>query len=92
MVISDMPQKRNLKRESLEVYLLYLLMGNRPMFNICGMLLLVCSVFARRVSLLAGNISLLVAVLLLLAVYSDRFIRFLAKAGAWIGTIRSSND
>ncbi len=87
-----MPQKRNLKRESLEVYLLYLLMGYRPMFNISGLLLLVCTVFAWRISNLAGNISLLLAFLLLLVAYSDSFVRFLAKAGAWIGTIGRKSD
>lgn len=87
-----MVRKRNLKRESLEVYLLYLLMGYRPMFNISGLLLLICTIFAWRISRLAGNISLVIAALLQFVAYSDGFVRFLAKAGAWIGTIGKKDD
>jgi hypothetical protein len=87
-----MTQRRNLNRESLEVYLLNLLLAYRPMIQISGLLILISSVFALSMSPIVGLITLGVAILLVLVSCSYHATLYLAKIGAWLGTIRMNND
>jgi hypothetical protein len=83
--------QRNLKREGLEVYLLYLIMVYRPLFQIFGILLCIYSIAAYSYSLVAGSFSLLLAVLLFLVANTYRTALYLAKLVAWIGTLWEHN-
>lgn len=87
-----MAKRRNLDRESLEVYLLNLLLAYRPIIQISGLLFLMTSVFALSMSPAVGLIALGVAIFLLLVSFSYQATLYLAKLGAWLGTLRMEND
>lgn len=86
-----MNQRRNLKREGLEVYLLYLLLSYHPMFLMSGLLLLIYSLVALSFSPIIGSIFFMGANLLILVSFSYKATLYLAKIGAWIGTNQKKN-
>lgn len=87
-----MKQGRDLEREGLEVVLLYLLLGYRPIFQVSSLLLILFSVFTLSFSPLGGWISFGVAFILVLISYSFQATLCLAKMGAWLGSIGKKND
>jgi hypothetical protein len=88
MVVRIMAKQRNLDREGLEVYLLYLLLAYRPFLQICGVLFLVFSALGFTFSPAAGGIVFILALLLITLTYSYNAVVYAAKFGAWLGTIR----
>jgi hypothetical protein len=88
----EMTKRRNLDREGLEVYLLNLLLAYRPLFQISGLLLFVTSVVALSFSPFVSVITLGVAICLVILSYSYQAILYLAKFGAWVGTIGKNKD
>ena len=86
-----MTKRRNLDREGLEIYLLNLLLAYRPILQISGLLFLITSVVALALSPIGGSIALGVAILLVTLSYSYQATLYLAKVGAWLGTIRVNN-
>ncbi|KPL06212.1 hypothetical protein AMJ86_09415 [bacterium SM23_57] len=87
-----MAKRRNLDRESLEVYLLNLLLAYRPIIQISGLLFLMTSVFALSMSPVVGLITLGIAIFLVMVSFSYQATLYLAKLGAWLGTLRMEND
>ena len=87
-----MPKNRKQKprdkdREGLEAHLLYLFQAYRPLFAICAVLLLAYATYIISYSPLATIFSLAVALPLALLSFSFQASLFLAKFGAWLGTI-----
>jgi len=85
--ILQMTNKRNLDREGLEVYLLNLLLGYRPLFQLTGLIFLVITLVAISFSPAAGIVSLALAGFLFMLAYSYRVVVAVSKFGAWLGTI-----
>ena len=82
-----MTNKRNIDRERLEVYLLHLLLSFRPMLQLGGLILLIASLVAFGPSPLLGCIVLGLALFLLLPTFSYQMTLYLARLGAWVGTL-----
>ncbi len=87
-----MIKRRNLHKESMAVYFLHLLLAYRPILRRIGYLILISSVIALLFSPLLSSISLFVAIFLILFSTSHTLTQYLAKLGAWVGTIRKSNS
>jgi len=87
-----MKQRRNLEREGLEMYLLYLLLGYRPIFLVCSLLLMLFSISELSFFPIGGWISFGVALMLVLVSTSFRAALYLAKIGAWAGSMGKKND
>jgi hypothetical protein len=82
-----MKKRRNLDRERLEVYLLYLLLAYRPFFRFSALLILLSALVAWSLSPIMSSIALGTAVLLAALSYSYQAALYAAKIGAWVGTI-----
>ncbi len=82
-----MKKRRNLDREGLEIYLLNLLLAYRLLLQISGLILLVFAIFAFTISPVAGFITLVRAIFLVSMIYSYQATAYVAKFGAWLGTI-----
>jgi hypothetical protein len=76
----------------LEVYLLNLLLAYRPILQIGGVVLLVYAVVSIAISPKVSIVVLVLAIFLLLITFSYQATLYLAKIGAWIGTLRKNND
>ena len=87
-----MTKRRNLERERLEVYLLYILLANRQLFRICGLLILLYSIVALLILPESGKVTLGLAILLNIPFYSYQGTVYLAKIGAWVGTFGKKNS
>ncbi len=85
-----MIKRRNLHKESMAVYFLHLQPAYRPIMQGIGYLLLISSGIALLFSPLLGSISLGVAIFIMLLSTSFTLTQYLAKLGAWVGTIRKS--
>jgi hypothetical protein len=88
----DNKSKRDLDREGLEIYLVHFLMAARPWFIVSGSLLLVYGAAISRISSLTAIIALGLAALLFLTAVSFEFLLWIAKVGAWIGSISRKVD
>ena len=86
-----MAKRRNIDRERLEIYLLHWLLAYRPILLIGGLFVLAYSIIALFLSPIAGCITLGLAILLLLPSHSDQVTLYLAKVGAWLGTIKGND-
>ena len=75
----------------MDVYFLHLLLAYRPILQIIGYLLLVLSVLALSYSPLLSSIFLGVAILIIFLSNSYRLTLYMAKMGAWLGTIWKKN-
>lgn len=87
-----MKQRRNLDREGLEVYLLNLFLAYRPLLQISGLLLLVYAILALTTTVIVGSVALVAAIFLVILANSYQAIQYMAKIGAWVGTIRVKNQ
>ncbi len=79
--------RRRLRRERLEVYLVYLIMMYRRLILISGMALLVYAFAVMAARLPAGPAILAPAVFLLALGSSFKAVLLAARLGAWIGTL-----
>jgi hypothetical protein len=79
--------RKKLRRERLEIYLVYLLLAYRRLLLVGGIALLVYAVLVMIKSPLAGTIVGVVATYPLLLATSYRAVLLTARFGAWIGTL-----
>ena len=84
--------RRRLKRERLEIYLVHLIMAYRHLILITGLVLLAYASFTFFKHLLAGSLVLLPAVFLLLLSNSYNVVLYTARLAAWLGTLWSYDD
>jgi hypothetical protein len=84
--------RRRLRRERLEIYLVYLILAYRPMILIVGLLLLAYAIASIFTYPLAGYVILLPAIYLLLLSFTYNVVLYTARLGAWIGTLWSHDD
>jgi len=83
-----MSNRRRLRRETLEYYLVYLILMYRRLIWICGLLFLGYAIAATVVDLFPGSaILLLPAVFLLLLSNSYTVALYTARVAAWLGTL-----
>jgi hypothetical protein len=82
-----MTKRRDPDREKLELYYVYLLLAYRPLLRISGFLVLLFSMITMSINPISGCIALGVAIVLVLPAYSYQVTVYLAKIGAWVGTI-----
>jgi putative effector of murein hydrolase LrgA (UPF0299 family) len=87
-----MSNRRRLRRESLEVYLVHLIMAYRPLILIFGLLLLAYAIASMFTFPLAGCLASLPAIFLLLLGNSFNLVLFTARLGAWLGTLWIHDD
>ena len=82
-----MYNRRRLKREKLEIYLVYLLLGYRYLNLIVGIFLLAYAIVVLSKKVLSGLLLLLPAALMLLLSFSFDAVHYLARVIAWTATI-----
>ena len=82
-----MSQRKRLKREGLEFYLLNILLIYRPLLRISGVLFLVYAIATISSYPLGSLTAMAVAVFLFLLTFSFSLTLRVAKFGAWLGTI-----
>jgi hypothetical protein len=87
-----MTKRRQLDRERLEIYYLQLLLAFRPFIQISCLLLLVYSIPALLLSPQVGTVALGLAIFLVVITTSDQAALYLAKLGAWMGTVWKKDD
>jgi hypothetical protein len=87
-----MSNRRQLRRETLEVYLVHLILAYRPLILVFGLALLVYAIAAMFKNPLAGYVILLPAAFLLLLSNSFHVVLYTARLGAWLGTLWRQND
>ena len=87
----EMAKRQNIDREGLEVYLLNLLLAYGPILKICGLLFLIYAVVALQYSIIMGSITFGLAIVLILLSSSYQAALWVAKIGAWLGTLRKDN-
>ena len=82
-----MSNRKRLARERLEIYLVHLILMYRRLTLIVGLLLLAYAVTTIFVNRIAGFATLLPAIFLLLLSNSYNAVVYIARLGAWIGTL-----
>ncbi len=87
-----MSNRRRLRRERLEIYLVHLLLAYRRMTLIIALLMLVYAVAILYLKPLLGLVSLLPAVYLLLLSSSYNVALYTARLAAWISTVGKNED
>jgi hypothetical protein len=87
-----MTKRRNLDREKIELYFVYLLLAYRPILRISGLLILLYSIVVWSINSIAGFVALVVSIFLVLPSFSYQATVYLAKFGAWVWTIGKKND
>ena len=87
-----MSNRRRLRRETLEVYLVHLILAYRPLILIFGLALLVYAIATMFTYPLAGYVVLLPAFFLLLLSNSFHVVLYTARLGAWLGTLWRQGD
>jgi len=87
-----MPSRRQLDRERLEVFLVHIFLRNRPLIFLGGTLLLIFSALVLFASRPTGAVALLMAIALIIVASSYQATLYLAKLGAWIGTLWRKDD
>ncbi len=87
-----MSNRRRLRRERLEIYLVHLLLAYRRLILIIALLMLVYAVAILYIMPLLGIVSLLPAVYLLLLSSSYNVALYTARLAAWIGTVGKNED
>ncbi len=84
--------RRRLRRERLEIYLVHLIMAYRPLILFSGLLLLAYASLAMFKHLLAGSLILFPAIFLLLLSNSYNIVVYTARLLAWLGTLQGHED
>ena len=87
-----MSNRRRLRRERLEYYLIYLILAYRSLIIMAGLVMLVFAVAILSMDSLAGYSVLLPAIFLLLLSSSYNVALYTARLGAWIGTLWRHDD
>jgi hypothetical protein len=87
-----MPDRRRLRRETLEIYLVHFLLAYRLLIWFIGILMLAYAIATMFIYPLAGYATLLPAFFLLLLCNSFTVVLFTARLGAWIGTFWRHDD
>jgi hypothetical protein len=84
--------RRRLRRERLEIYLVHLIMAYRPLILITGLLILAYASLTMFTHLLAGSLVLIPAIFLLVLYHSFSFVLFTARLLAWLETLWGNED
>ena len=84
-------KRRNFDREGMEIYLLNLLLAYQPIFLILGLFLFIYSIVALPHSVTVGAIAMTVALILAFLGYSYPMTVYLAKVGAWLGSLQKKD-
>ena len=87
-----MSNRRRLARERLEIYLVHLILGSRPVIMIAGLLLMMYAVVTLFVNSIAGVLMLVPAVLLLLLSNSFPVVLYTSRFIAWLATFWGRYD
>jgi len=87
-----MSKRRQLAKEQLEYYLVYLILMYRRLILIVGLILLVFAIANIFLNRIAGFAALFPAILLLLLSNSYNAVIYTARLGAWIGTLWRYDD
>ena len=87
-----MSNRRRLRRETLEIYLVHLILAYRPLILIVGLLLLAYAIATMFTFPPAGYVILLPATYLLLLGNSFNMVRCTARLGAWLATLWRHDD
>ena len=87
-----MPNRQQIAREKLEIYLVHLLLAYRRLIFIVGLLLLIYAITSLLINLQLGFASLVPAIYLLLLSSSYKVTLYTARLGAWIGTLGRYDD
>ncbi len=87
-----MSNRRRLRRERLEIYLVHLLLAYRRLTLIIALLMLAYAVAILYMKPLLGIVSLLPAAYLLLLSSSYNVALYTARLAAWIGTMGKNED
>jgi len=83
-----MTKRKRLDREGLEFYLLNLLLAYRPPLQVGGVVILIYAIATITLYPLGSMIALAVAAFLFLLRFSYTLTLYVARFGAWLGTIR----
>jgi hypothetical protein len=84
--------RRRLRRERLEIYLVYLIMAYRPLILITGLVILAYASLTMFTHFLAGSLILVPAIFLLVLYHSYNIVLFTARLLAWLGTLWGNED
>jgi hypothetical protein len=87
-----MPNRQRLRRETLEMYLVHLILAYRPLIFIVGLLLLAYAIATVFIYPLAGYAILLPAIFLILLSNSYNVVVYTARLGAWMATLLRHDD
>jgi len=82
-----MSQRKRLDHEGLEFYLLNLLMLYRPLLRICVVIIFLYTIATLNFYPLGSIVAVSVASFLLLLTSSQVLSLYVAKFGAWLGTL-----
>jgi hypothetical protein len=84
--------RRRLRHERLEIYLVHLVMAYRPLILITGLLMLAYASLIMFTHLLASILILMPAIFLLVLYHSFSLLVFTARLLAWLGTLWGNED
>ncbi|MFH2039076.1 MAG: hypothetical protein ABIJ65_06540 [Chloroflexota bacterium] len=87
-----MSNRRQLERERLEIYLIYLILAYQRLSLIVGLLLLAYASANLFLDRITGFGALIPAIFLLLLSNSHNAVVYTARLGAWIGTLWRYDD
>jgi hypothetical protein len=87
-----MSYRHRLRRESLEIYLVHLILANRPLILIFGLLLLAYASLIMFTHFLASILILIPAIFLLVLYHSFSLVLFIARLLAWLETLWGNED
>lgn len=87
-----MSKRRQLRRESLEVYLVHFILKYRYILVLIGFLLMGYSFFVLSREFLIGSIFLLPSIYLLLLGFSFPVVLFTSRVAAWLATLNSGEE
>jgi hypothetical protein len=90
--VETMFNRRRLRREKLEIYLFHLILANRVILFVTGLIFLFDSIGMMFINSFLGSMILLPAIFLLLLCTSYIVALYTARLGAWIGTIGRGDD
>lgn len=87
-----MSRRRQHAREQLEIYLVHLILANRVILFVSGLIILLDSLAMLFINSLLGSLTLLPAIFLLLLCTSYKVVLYIARLGAWVGTLRKYDE
>ena len=87
-----MSRRQRQARQTLEIYLVHLILAYRYLILTSGLLILVFAIAVTYTKTFAGLMVLLPAIFLILLSNSYKVVLFTARLGAWISTLGEHDD